>query len=1547
MIISLLNCCKKNGLLILVFLAFLGNEMKAQVPSTLYAGYQGFSGTPSQIDLIDTAGLAFSVTSSITVTSTFGPVQGVYGISQHPSTGDVYLLYQSTGGAGARRLGILDLNTNVIADIGNSGNLTDITFTPDGTLYGVIGNFGATHDIVTINLTTAATTFFISPASGDWGNTLGYDPYSDELIHLCQPNHIDKINYSASTQTTLNATSPPGETQAVAILNSTTAWVQNYNRLYELNTQTGAYNLVNSNVGRYHAFGFIGAPCSETTSSFSQTACGSYVVPSGDETYTSSGTYMDTIANSDGCDSVMTITVTITPLDNAGFNYGAASYCVDATNPSPTITGLPGGAFTSSPAGLIINGSSGEIDIASSTPGNYTVTYTTSGTCPNSSNVSVTINALPTVSYVALADLCLNDGVQAGLGGGTPTGGVYSGTGVTDDGNGMTYSFDPSVAGIGTHTITYAYTDVNGCANNNSDNVEVLSLPSDPVVTTPITSCSSQDVILTGTGSGTGDLVFYDNTFSEIGRVTMGGVTTQNFNLGPLANGSYTYYVTEDNGSCESSNVSIAVTVEDNVNPSAVCQNISVYLNASGNVSITAADLDGGSTDNCGTVSLSASMTSFTCANLGANNVVLTVTDGDSNTDNCTAVVTVLDTIAPVITCPGNQTENPDLSCNFTLPDYTGLVTVTDNCTASSVITQSPVAGTVIAGTTTITMTADDGNGNTSTCTFNVILNDAIAPNAVCQNINAYLDGSGNATIVASDLDGGSTDNCSGLVFGASQTAFTCADLGANNVIFTATDGNANTDNCTAVVTVLDTVSPVATCQNVTVFLDGSGNATITSSDIDNGSTDNCGVASLVASKTAFTCADLGANNVTLRVTDGSANVDSCIAVVTVVDTIAPIVVCQNINVYVDNSGSVTIQATDLDGGTTDNCGSVTLSASVTSFNCSQVGANNVTLTGTDGNGNTSNCIAVVTVIDTISPTAVCQNINAYLDNLGNATIAAQAIDGGSSDNCSGVSFSASITSFTCSNLGANNVTLTVTDGVGNTDNCTAVVTVLDTLAPIVTCPGDQTENPDALCNFVLPDYTGLASATDNCSSSPVLTQSPAIGSTISGTTTVTITADDGNGNTSTCTFNVILQDVIPPTISCPGDQNVDLSTACDYTLIDYTGLATVTDNCSGISISQSPAVGTIITATTTVTLTATDGAGNTANCTFDVIPTDNLAPSIVCLGDQSEFVDANCGFTVPDYTALVTATDNCSSNITLSQSPVAGTVVGVGTQVITITGTDANGNAGNCTFNLNVADSIIPTITCPVDQVDSFDGNCEFTLLDYTALAIVSDNCGAPVVTQSPVVGTVVTANTLITLTVDDGNGNTVNCSFNLSLNDTTKPVVNCLADEAIYLDENCQVLLPDYTQEGTIYDNCDDNLSISQTPSAGSVYEKLDTVAVTLIAEDASGNIDSCTFNVRVDADANSGCIDDLIVSDLITPNGDGKNDQWIINEAAYIEGCQVIVYNRWGKQVFESINYDNTWEGTYMGKPLPDGAYYYVILCGGEVKYKGDLSILKLKK
>ena len=137
-----------------------------------------------------------------------------------------------------------------------------------------------------------------------------------------------------------------------------------------------------------------------------------------------------------------------------------------------------------------------------------------------------------------------------------------------------------------------------------------------------------------------------------------------------------------------------------------------------------------------------------------------------------------------------------------------------------------------------------------------------------------------------------------------------------NPVTLTVTDNNGATDNCAANVTVADNVNPcpcnapVAVCQDITVQLDAGGNASIVPTDIDGGSTADCGLSNMTASVTAFDCDDKGDVTVTLTVTDINAASDNCDATVTVADDTnpcpcsLPVAVCQNVTCLLYTSPS-------------------------------------------------------------------------------------------------------------------------------------------------------------------------------------------------------------------------------------------------------------------------------------------------------------------------------------------------------------------------------------------------------------------------------------------------------------------------------------------------------------------------------------------------------------------------------------------------------------------------------------------------------------------
>ena len=135
--------------------------------------------------------------------------------------------------------------------------------------------------------------------------------------------------------------------------------------------------------------------------------------------------------------------------------------------------------------------------------------------------------------------------------------------------------------------------------------------------------------------------------------------------------------------------------------------------------------------------------------------------------------------------------------------------------------------------------------------------------------------------------------------------------------------------------------------------------------------------------------------------------------------------------------------------------------------------------------GDNSVRLVVSNILDIQAPTVVTQNVTLQLNASGNATLTAAQINNGSADNCSlaaNLTYSLSQTAFTCANLGANIVTLTVTDEANNSANQTATVTVVDSINPTVTCGGNTTVNSNG--NYILPNYitNSTASASDNCS---------------------------------------------------------------------------------------------------------------------------------------------------------------------------------------------------------------------------------------------------------------------------------------------------------------------------------------------------------------------------------------------------------------------------------------------------------------------------------
>jgi len=274
---------------------------------------------------------------------------------------------------------------------------------------------------------------------------------------------------------------------------------------------------------------------------------------------------------------------------------------------------------------------------------------------------------------------------------------------------------------------------------------------------------------------------------------------------------------------------------------------------------------------------------------VGTTTVTAATSDNGCGTASTTFDVTVDDNLIPTIICAANQTQTADSGkCDAAVtviaPSFG------DNCPGSTITNDfngtADASGTYLVGTTTVVWTVTDAHNHTATCSQTITVTDDELP-VITSNGDKSVNNTTGLCSAAVTVSATATDNCGvGTPTGVRSDALPLTDpypVGTTTIKWNVTDIHTNAAvEVTQTVVVTDNQMPVAICQSITVQLNSSGNATITPEMINNGSTDNCGIRSLVLSKTAFTCADFGVNNVTLTVTDNHNNVSTCTATVTV-----------------------------------------------------------------------------------------------------------------------------------------------------------------------------------------------------------------------------------------------------------------------------------------------------------------------------------------------------------------------------------------------------------------------------------------------------------------------------------------------------------------------------------------------------------------------------------------------------------------------------------------------------------------------------------------
>ncbi|ASS50455.1 MAG: hypothetical protein A3D31_12875 [Candidatus Fluviicola riflensis] len=290
----------------------------------------------------------------------------------------------------------------------------------------------------------------------------------------------------------------------------------------------------------------------------------------------SSSNTVTVTASALGCTSAASapVAVTVNPLDDATFAYVSNTLCTGGANETPTVA--TAGTFSATPAGLVINAATGEIDMATSADGTYSITYTTSGTCPNTSSQNITITAAPDATFTySAATFCSADSDPAPSFGAGASGGTFTSTaGLTI--NPSTGTVDLSASTPGTYTVTNTIPAAGVCPLVDEDFTVTINATPTATVSGGGQLCGAGTIPVTVTLTGAGP---WDFSYSDgVTTTPVTGEAGSTYTINATANGTYTVTTVTSSG-CSATGTGTA-TVVFNPNPvvtmgalTAVCEN--------------------------------------------------------------------------------------------------------------------------------------------------------------------------------------------------------------------------------------------------------------------------------------------------------------------------------------------------------------------------------------------------------------------------------------------------------------------------------------------------------------------------------------------------------------------------------------------------------------------------------------------------------------------------------------------------------------------------------------------------------------------------------------------------------------------------------------------------------------------------------------------------------------------------------------------------------------------------------------------------------------
>ncbi|XP_022079485.1 hyalin-like [Acanthaster planci] len=1008
---------------------------------------------------------------------------------------------------------------------------------------------------------------------------------------------------------------------------------------------------------------------------------------------------------------------------------------------------------------------------------------------------------------------------------------------------------------IGNNVVVYTVRDNSG--NIASCNTTVMILDNEP----PKIMCRSVYTVRADQGQSFGNVslpppeLLIDNSGGDIGVTT----SPANNSMLDIGMNSVVYTATDPSGNMASCNLSVSVV--DFETPDLSCpDDVNTTTDArmpTARVNFTATVID-----NSGISAVASDYPSGSAFPIGDTLVTFNATDTAGNRATCNFTITVRDEEDPEITCPAHLSPNTDSGRATATVDLPNAVTTDNSMTNLSVTTDPSGSLTLNIGIHTVTYTVTDESGNSASCNITVTVRDVEPPTALPPpNFEIPTDPGKAYATVSLPLPTNVIDNSGGEVtITTSQANNSILDIGPIQVTYNVTDPYGNNYTFTIVITVVDEDPPVLICPDDNITFTDAGQAFATVTFDPRNLTDNDrNMPNLTADPTG-NMFNIGSTNVTLTARDRSGNMKNCTFTITVQDNEDPDISCPASFNQSADKGQANTTVIFPSATASDNSMTVTVTSVPSGSATLSIGRHTVIYTAMDDSRNAALCNLTVTVVDMELPTATPPpNFETLTDPGKPSAVVSLPLPTNVMDNSEGeVNITTSPANNSVLDIGTNKVTYMLTDPSGNTLTFNISVVVRDEEPPVLTCPEDNVTSTDlgeAFANVTFQPKN----LTDNDGKIPSL-MSNFSGNLFSiGSTIVTLIAEDGAGNMNNCTFTITVRDIEDPDIMCPANFNRSADRGRANTTVILPN-ATASDNSMESVTVTSVLSGAVILGIGNhmVTYAATDTSNNTAMCNLTVTITDMELPTLTPPLDFEVLTDPGKPNAIVSLPLPTNIMDNSGGEVNITTSPVNNSMLDIGTNEVMYMATDSSGNTVMFSINVTVIDEEPPVLICPNDNVTSTDAGEIFATITLQPRNLTDNDGNRPTLMSNASSNMFNIGLTIITLTAEDGSGNTNNCTFTITVQDDVPPTLECPSEVIVY--SNHLSIPLQFSGVATWTVNVSDNSRLplmrnDSTHQSGSVFN-VSSTTVTHTAVDAFNNSQQCSFNVTVVGFQNTLC-------------------------------------------------------------------------------------------